>query len=83
MISKRNVEDGDETSRARWPCCVSLSLSLFLFVLVEVILFVRLDRAVARRVRDAGEHEALAHLIVIEEGLIRLIDLATGNDTRA
>lgn len=43
----------------------------------------RLDGAVARRVRDAGEHEALVHLIVIEEGLIRLVNLTGGDDTCA
>ena len=34
------------------------------------------DRAVARRVRDARQHEALADLVVVEEGLVGLVDAA-------
>ena len=62
---------------------MAIASSISLALLVEVVLFVRLDGAVARRVRDAGKHEALTHLIVIEEGLIRLVNLACGDDARA
>ena len=42
--------------------------------LVEVLLLVRDDRAVRGRVHDAREHEAGAHLVVVEEGLVGLVD---------
>ncbi|OUS45302.1 hypothetical protein BE221DRAFT_49923, partial [Ostreococcus tauri] len=42
--------------------------------LVEFFLHVRLDGAVRRRVGDAREHEAVAHLVVIQEGLVGLVD---------
>lgn len=32
------------------------------------------DGAVGGRVRDAGEDEALLHLLVVEEGLVGLVD---------
>ena len=38
---------------------------------------VRLDGHVGRGVGDAGQHEALANLVVVQEGLIRLIHLAS------
>ena len=38
---------------------------------------VGLDGAVGGRVRDAGEDEAVAHLIVVEEGLVGLVDRAS------
>ena len=41
------------------------------------------DRAVRRRVRDAGEHEAVVHLRVVEERLVALVDLARGDLARA
>ena len=34
----------------------------------------RLVGAVGRRVGDAREHEAVAHLVVIQEGLVGLVD---------
>ena len=40
----------------------------------EVVLFVGFDSAVRLGVRNASEHEALAHLIIIEEASIRLIN---------
>ena len=42
--------------------------------LVERLLLVRRDRAVARGVGDAREHEAVAHLRVVEERLVALVD---------
>ena len=42
--------------------------------LVEFFLHVRLDRAVRRRVRDAREHEAVTHLVVVQERLVGLVD---------
>jgi hypothetical protein len=35
---------------------------------------VGLDGAVRGRVGDAGEHEAVAHLVVVKEGLVGLVD---------
>ena len=42
--------------------------------LVEFFLHVRLDRAVRRRVCDAREHEAVTHLVVVQERLVGLVD---------
>ena len=47
----------------------------------ELLLLVRLDRAIGRRVSDAREDEALAHLVVIQEGTVRLVHGAALNDT--
>ena len=41
------------------------------------------DRAIRRRVGDAREHEAVAHLVIIKERLIRLVDRAGNNLARA
>jgi hypothetical protein len=38
---------------------------------------VRLDGAVRGGVRHAGQHEALLHLVIVQEGLVGLVDLAT------
>ena len=43
----------------------------------------RRDRAVGRRVRHARQHEALADLVVVEEGLVRLVDAARDDLARA
>lgn len=43
----------------------------------------RRDRAVARRVGDARQHEALADLVVVEERLVRLVDAARDDLARA
>merc|ERR1719408_528840 len=51
--------------------------------LEEVLLLLRLDRAVRRRVRDAGQHEAVAHLVVVQERAVRLVDGARGHLARA
>ena len=51
--------------------------------LEEVLLLVGLNGAVGRGVGDAGEREALAHLIVVEEGSIGLVNGASGDDARA
>lgn len=51
--------------------------------LVERLLLVRGDRAVARGVGDAREHEAVAHLGVVEERLVRLVDRAALDLARA
>merc|ERR1719325_61291 len=40
----------------------------------EFILAMRFDGHVGRGVRDARQAETLVHLIVVEEGLIRLVD---------
>ena len=50
---------------------------------VELLLLVRRDRAVGRRVRHARQHEALADLVVVEEGLVRLVDAARDDLARA
>ena len=50
------------------------SSSLAAARLVEFFLHVRLDRAVRRRVRDAREHEAVTHLVVVQERLVGLVD---------
>ena len=42
--------------------------------LVELLLHVRLDGAVGRRVGDAREHETVAHLVVIQERLVGLVN---------
>ena len=41
---------------------------------IELFLSVGLDGAVGGGVGDAGEDEAVAHLVVIEEGLVGLVD---------
>merc|ERR1719310_1180066 len=51
--------------------------------LEEVLLLVRQDRAVRRRVRDAGEAVAVAHLVVVEEGAVGLVDRARRHLARA
>jgi len=48
-------------------------------ILEEVLLLVGLDDAVRGGVGNAGEGEAVAHLLVVEEGLIGLVD-GTGDD---
>merc|ERR1719231_25787 len=42
--------------------------------LEELLLFVRLNGAVRGRVSDAGQGEALGHLVLVEERAIRLVD---------
>ena len=42
--------------------------------LVESLFLVGGDGAIRGRVRHAGEHEALTHLVVVEEGLVGLVD---------
>ena len=42
--------------------------------LVELLLGVGLDGAVGGGVGDAGEDEAVAHLVVVKEGLVGLVD---------
>ena len=42
----------------------------------ESACLVRLDGDVGRRVGDAGQDEALTHLVVVQEGLVALINLA-------
>ena len=37
------------------------------------------DGAVTHGVGNAGQHEAVAHLLVIEEGLVGLVDLTGGH----
>lgn len=46
---------------------------------VEIFLLVGLDGAVGGRVGHAGEHESVAHLVVIQEGLIGLVDGSCGH----
>jgi len=50
---------------------------------VQLLLLVGLDRAVGRRVGDAGEDKALASLVVVKEGLVALVDGAGEDDARA
>eukprot|EP00959_Pyramimonas_sp_CCMP1952_P293347 6134993-Pyramimonas_sp.AAC.1 len=47
--------------------------------LEELLLGVGGDGAVTHGVRDAGQHKAVAHLLVIEEGLVGLVDGAGGH----
>ena len=51
--------------------------------LEELLLLVGEDGAVRRRVRDAREAEAAAHLLVVEERAVRLVNLASGHLARA
>merc|ERR1711988_597710 len=51
--------------------------------LEEVLLLLRLNGAVRRRVRDARQHKAVAHLVVVEERAVRLVDRALLDDARA
>ena len=46
----------------------------------ELLLLVRLDRHIGGRVSNASEDEALAHLVVIQEGTVRLVHGAALND---
>lgn len=39
----------------------------------------RFDRDIGGRVGDARKNEALAHLVVVEEGLVRIIDSSLNN----
>ena len=66
----------------------AFSLSLLLAVsldghirgsLLELILAVSLDGHIRSRVAHASEAEALAHLVVIQEGLVGLVDSASRN----
>ena len=50
---------------------------------VQLLLLVRLDGAVRGRVGDAGEDEALARLVVVQERLVGLVDGAGDDDARA
>merc|ERR1712066_965707 len=45
----------------------------------ELILAMRLDCHIRGRVRHAREAEALVHLVIVQEGLVRLVDRA-GDD---
>jgi len=45
----------------------------------QIIFLVGLDLAVGLGVGDAGENESVTHLIIVEEGLIRLVDLSVDN----
>ena len=47
--------------------------------LVQGLLLVGLDGAVRGGVGHAGQHEAVAHLGIVQEGLVRLVDGA-GSD---
>merc|ERR1719436_441658 len=49
----------------------------------EVILAVSLDRHIRGRVSDAREAEAVVHLVVVQEGLVRLVDRAFDHLARA
>jgi len=51
--------------------------------LVELLLHVRLDGAVGRRVGDAREHETVAHLVVIQERLVGLVNGTSRDLARA
>ena len=51
--------------------------------LVEFILAVNLDCAIALGVRNTGEQPPLLHLLVVEEQIARLIDLSVDQHTRA
>mmetsp|Transcript_8000 Transcript_8000/g.23449 ORF Transcript_8000/g.23449 Transcript_8000/m.23449 type:complete len:203 (+) Transcript_8000:127-735(+) len=54
--------------------CPRACASCTMIRLEEVLLLVRLDGAVRGGVGHAREHEALLHLAIIEEGLVRLVD---------
>merc|ERR1719356_1710000 len=49
----------------------------------ELILAMRLDGHVRGGVRDAGQAEAIARLVVVEESLVRLVDGALDDLPRA
>ena len=51
--------------------------------LEEVLLLVGLNGAVGGGVGDARKRKALAHLVLVEEGAVRLVDGAGGDDARA
>merc|ERR1719152_205554 len=51
--------------------------------LEELLLLVGEDGAVRGRVRDARQAEAVAHLVVVEEGAVRLVDGARDDLARA
>ena len=51
--------------------------------LEQLLLLVGLDGAVRGGVRHAREGEALAHLVVVEERAVRLVDGARGHLARA
>jgi hypothetical protein len=51
--------------------------------LIEFFFHVRLDGAVRGRVRNASQHEAVAGLVVVQEGLVGLVDGTRDNLTRA
>eukprot|EP00414_Alexandrium_minutum_P007837 CAMPEP_0113831896 /NCGR_PEP_ID=MMETSP0328-20130328/7092_1 /TAXON_ID=39455 /ORGANISM="Alexandrium minutum" /LENGTH=75 /DNA_ID=CAMNT_0000800077 /DNA_START=42 /DNA_END=266 /DNA_ORIENTATION=+ /assembly_acc=CAM_ASM_000350 len=49
----------------------------------EIVLAVSLDGHIRGRIRDAREAEALAHLVVVQEGLVGLVDGAGEDLARA
>merc|ERR1712039_437896 len=49
----------------------------------ELILAMGLDRHIRGRVGDAREAEAVVHLVVVQEGLVRLVDRAFDDLARA
>mmetsp|Transcript_99197 Transcript_99197/g.167199 ORF Transcript_99197/g.167199 Transcript_99197/m.167199 type:complete len:249 (+) Transcript_99197:1047-1793(+) len=51
--------------------------------LEQVILLVSLDGAVRGWVGNAGKHEALVHLVIIQEGLVGLVDGSLSHDPGA
>jgi len=67
------------SARAPRPLRVLLSAKS----LEELLLLVRLDGAVRGRVGHAREREALAHLVLVEERAVRLVDRARRDGARA
>jgi len=51
--------------------------------LIEFFFHVRLDGAVRGRVRNASQHKAVTGLVVVQEGLVGLVDGTRDNLTRA
>merc|ERR1719436_1096939 len=49
----------------------------------ELVLAMRLDGHIRRRICHASQAEAIAHLVIVQEGLVRLVDGARHHLARA
>merc|ERR1719276_595133 len=67
------IENGTLASSGPRTCLAQLCAKN---CLEEVVLHVDLDGAVALGVGDAGEDVTVSHLVLVEEGLLGLVDLA-------
>ena len=74
----RNDDKGVDTAIGRIISLIhDVSSRQTMVRLIQLLLLVRLDGAIGHGVGDAGEHKAVLHLLVVEEGLVGLVNLAS------